>query len=173
MPEYAWWGRMGLEMSLEKCYCCGLMLLNLKKMRAEDFSAKCISFLDIYPTPPMREQTVMCYIAKYASAPLPREWGVFSFWHTEVERPKLVHYVQDLPWKRQKINRLMSDIVLEWWKLCESIRLQDQFEGFRGCCNRIDYLWRRGVYVFLKPFACVIERIRWLRPHLRNIRGIN
>lgn len=169
--HYSWWSQNNLSMSIEKSYCCGLMLMNLKRMRQEGFTEKCIQFCRRYPAPPMREQTVMCYVAREASAPLPPEWGIFSFWHTSVARPKLVHYVQDLPWNRDKVNRLMSDIVLEWWKECDRLGMTDQFGGYRGCKNALDYLLRRIVYVLMRPFAGMIDRISWLRPHFRNARG--
>ncbi len=170
--HYSWWERNGLYMPVEKCYCCGLMLLNLKRMRDECFSGTCRQFIADHPNPPMREQTVLSYVARDASAALPPEWGVFSFWHTDVEYPKLVHYVQDLPWKRDKVNRLMSDIVLEWWRECDRIGLTDRFIGYRGCRSALDYFWRRIVYVLMKPFASMIDRISWLRPHFRNARGL-
>ena len=170
--HFGWWHQNKLTMPLEKCYCCGLMLLNLKKMREENFAWKCQDFINQFSNPPMREQTVMCYAARDCSSPLPREWGVFSFWHTSIESPKLVHYVQDLPWKRDKLNRLMSDIVLLWWKECEALGLEKCFQGFRGCKNRLDYAWRRFVYIAMRPLAGVIERISWLKPHFRNARGL-
>ena len=171
--HYSWWGQNNLSMPVEKCYCCGLMLLNLRRMRRESFADKCRQFVNAHPDPPLREQTVMCYVAREASASLPPEWGVFSFWHTTVVYPKLVHYVQDLPWKRDKVNRLMSDIVLEWWKECDRLGLSNQFSGYRGCSNVIDYIWRRILYVLMKPFAGILDRISWLRPHFRNARGLN
>ena len=97
---------------------------------------------------------------------------MFSFWHTTVANPKLVHYVVDLPWKRDKLNRLVSDVVLLWWKECERVfKGKGPWPGYRGCRGFLDYAWRRAMYVILKPFAGLIDCIGWLRPHFRNARG--
>ena len=169
-----WWNENNLSLDANKSYCCGLLLLNLKRMREREFSLKCKDFLEKYPNPPQCEQTVMCYVAKDESEALPREWGIFSFWHTSLDTPKLIHYAVDLPWQRDKVNRLMSDVVLLWWLECERIfRNQSPWQGYRGCKNKIDYAWRRGLYVFLRPFAWIIDRVGWLRPHFRNAKGFS
>ena len=171
---YSWWKDNGLEMAEDRSYCCGLMLMNLQKMREVGFTEKCRELLREYPNPPQCEQSVMCYLARDKSAPLPPEWGVFSFWHTTVAHPKLVHYVVDLPWKRDKLNRLVSDVVLLWWKECERVfGSSSPWPGYRGCRNRFDYAWRRSVYVMMKPIASLVDNIGWLRPHFRNVRGLS
>lgn len=181
-PYHAWWAKEGLEMDVSKCYCMGLSLLNLKKMRAEGFSAACLDFTAAHPAPPVREQTVMCYLARNASAPLPAGWGVFSFWHTTMPHVNVVHYVQDLPWHRHKPNRLMSDIVMAWWR--EKSKIPADFlpfynfshtskAGYKGCRNKLDYAWRRLAYLAMKPLAPLIDRIPFLRPRFRNARGFS
>ena len=171
---YSWWNDNGLAMREDRSYCCGLMLMNLGKMREMGFSEKCKGLVCRYPNPPQCEQTVMCYLAQDESAPLPPEWGVFSFWHTTVANPKLVHYVVDLPWKRDKLNRLVSDVVLLWWKECERVfKEKGPWPGYRGCRGFLDYAWRRATYVIMKPFAGLIDCIGWLRPHFRNARGFS
>lgn len=172
LGAFGWWRENGMEMSPEQCYCCGLMLMNLARMRTERFSEACRRFLLRYPDPPMREQTVMCHVARHASAPLPPEWGVFSFWHTTVTEPKLVHFVMDLPWRRDKINRLVSDIVLLWWRERERLGVHTGGYGYRGCRNRLDYAWRRAAFLVMKPFARLIDACGWIRPHFRNARGL-
>jgi lipopolysaccharide biosynthesis glycosyltransferase len=171
---YSWWKNNNLELPVDKSYCCGLMVLNLKKMRELNFAARCNEFLLKYPDPPQCEQTVMCYMAKEQSGSLPPEWGVFSFWHTTLEDPKLIHYAVDLPWQRKKINSLISDVVLLWWLECERVLgLELPFQGYRGCANRFDYLWRRGIYILIRPFSGLIDRIGFLRSHLRNAKGFS
>ena len=172
LGEFSWWRKNSLEMSPERCYCCGLMLMNLSAMRLARFQEQCICFLAEHPDPPMREQTAMCYVARDASAPLPPEWGVFSFWHTTVTDPKLVHYVMDLPWRRDKANRLVSDIVLLWWRERERIAASSPWAGYRGCRNRLDYFWRRMLFLAMKPSAGLIDACKWLQPHFRNARGL-
>ena len=168
----AWWREHGMDMPPDKRYCCGLMLMNLRLMRSSRFNDLCASFLREHPAPPLREQSVLSFAARDASAPLPPEWGVFSFWHTTVARPKLVHYVTDFPWRRDKPNRLMGDIVMLWWRECESLGLAGLFPGVRGCRGRLDYLWRRAAAIALKPLAPAIGLSIRLKAHFRNAAGL-
>ncbi len=48
------------------------------------------------------------------TAALPIERGVFSAWHGTADLTKdgVVHYPVDVPWERDKVDRLLSDVVL-------------------------------------------------------------
>lgn len=169
-PQFGWYRERGLEMREEAYFCVGLMILNLKALRACSFGKQCCDFLKRYPDPAYPEQMVMCYLAQGHSAALPPQWGVYSVLHcgTDLTQPGLIHYVQDGPWRRDKLNRLFSDVVLLWFAFVKTVLGADRHRRDFSWFTR---LWRRGFFRLLK--ACP-----WLLFHpilkrkFRNTAGI-
>lgn len=162
-----WFHRYGLHLSQEQYGCAGFLLLNLKKMREEGFSQKCIEFLDRYPDPPLCEQMVICYVGRDKLRLLPKKWGVFAGGHDRVDLAEggLIHYVQYLPIRLNKINRLLTDVVMIWHEFCWRVLKEDHLRTHVGWFNR---LWRRWLYVGLKTFPWVTRLHRYLWVHLPN-----
>lgn len=169
--EFAWYAERGLEVDPAGYLCMGLMLANLKKMREERIAEKCQSFMQKYPCPHIVDQTVLNYVCQGRTAPLPPEWGVFSVWHGRVRLmgPCCIHYCQDLPWKRHKINRLISDIILPWYVFCERIL---GLNLRRRYLSPFSWGWRRFVFVLLKYNQWVLRIHPYIRSRLRNTHGL-
>lgn len=165
-----WFAKYKLAMDPKQYLCVGLTLLNLRLMRECSFSERAIEFLRKYPDPEYPEQIVLSYLTQGLNEPLPPPWGVFSVCHKNVDlrQPALVHYVQDPPWKREKITRLFSDVVLLWFDFCRIVLKKDVYrESFKPWTR----LWRRGLFLFLKryPWVCFCTH---LQAHFRNICGL-
>ena len=170
-PDVVWYKQNGLEVDDDKYFCAGLMLMNLHGMREFGMVEKCRAFMSKYPCPRIVDQTVLNYVLQGHSAFLPPEWGVFSMWHGDVDmsRPCMVHSVNDLPWRRDKINRLISDVVLLWYVFCEDVlglNLRHRY------MNSFSWWWRRLVFLLLKRNQWILKCHPYLKGHLRNTHGL-
>lgn len=169
-PEFAWYRERGLEIDSAGYLCMGLMLANLKKMRGERVAQECADFMKRYPAPRVVDQTVLNYVCQGRTAPLPKQWGVFSAWHKDVDlsRPSAVHYVTDVPWRRDKLNRLFSDVVLLWFDFCKTVLGLDELKKFSWWSR----LWRRTAFVVLKHNQRLLAIHPYVKSRLRNTHGI-
>ncbi len=169
-PQFDWYRAHGLEMNEASYLCVGLTLLNLKALREQWFGEHCCDFLKCYPNPKFPEQMVMCYLAQGHTAALPQQWGLFSVLHCGVDltKPCLIHYVQDGPWRRDKLNRLFSDIVMLWFDFVRIVLGEDCYHRDFGWWTR---LWRRWLFKFLKACPWLVKS-SFLKLKFRNIEGM-
>ena len=170
-PDEDWYVENGLFVPRDEYVCMGLMLANLQAMREFGLGDKVRDFMTKYPRPKVVDQTVLNYICRGRIAALPSEWGVFSAWHMTADLTKdaCVHYVDDLPWRRHKVNRLMSDIVLLWYEFAEHVL------GLYLCrkyISPISWGWRRLVFVVCKHCQCLVKMIPYVHSRLRNTCGL-
>ena len=170
-PEWQWYAARGLEIDPNQYFCMGLMLANLRKMRADNVAQHCREFMQKYPAPRVVDQTVLNCVCKGTVAGLPPEWGVFSVWHGNVDltRDGAVHYVSDVPWRRDKVNKLLSDIVLLWFEFCHEILGKDMM---RQHLSAFDRWWRRIAFLFLKRNQWVLEVNPFFKSRFRNVHGL-
>ena len=157
--EAPWLRERGLEFG-EVSICAGVMLMNLKLMRQEQIPEKSLVFMAKYGTPPLVDQTVLNCLCRGRIGELPPQWGVFSMMPGEVDftQSAIIHFPQDLPWRRDKPNKLINDFVWLWWR----------FKGGRVPQG----WWRRPVYCLIKAFPWLVTWNRYLRDRLRPIRGL-
>ena len=170
-PDDDWYVENGLQMDRDGYVCMGLMMANLKKMREFGLSAKVREFMSKYPRPKIVDQTVLNYLCKGLTAELPTEWGVFSAWHgtADLSKDACVHYVNDLPWRRDKLNRLMSDVVVLWYQFVEKILGVSIHRRYVSHCS---WLWRRAAFCFFKCNQWILATHPYLRSRLRNTHGL-
>lgn len=163
-----WLKSRGLLLSTN--ICAGVMLMNLKAMREEMVLDECLSFFERYGIPPLNEQTALCCVCADRIGMLPPQWGVFSMCPEGVDftQSAIVHYPQDLPWKRKKLNKLVHDYVWLWWKFVEVKNVKLEVDGLSG----VGFLWRRCVYLFIKTCPWSVIWSTYLRARLRPIRGL-
>ena len=171
-PDDDWYVENGIEMSRDGYLCMGLMMVNLKAMREEKISEKCRDFMARYPRPKIVDQTVLNCICRGRTAVLPPEWGVFSAWHGQADltRDACIHYVNDLPWRRDKLNRLISDVVLLWYEFNRKILGLDLRRKY---LSDISWVWRRGVFCLLKHLQWAVGVHPYVKSRLRNTHGLN
>lgn len=170
-PEWQWYKERGITINPEGYLCMGLMLANLKKMREENVPQKCREFMAKYHAPRVVDQTVLNYVCERKKAALPPEWGVFSAWHGTADLTKdgAIHYVTDVPWRRDKINRLLSDVVLLWYEFGKRVMHEDWLPRYVSSWGRC---WRRWVFVALKCNQWLLSLHPYLKGHLRNTHGL-
>ena len=172
----SWYRDRGLRFDRpEEYFCAGLTLFNLKAMREGGWAKMRDEFLAVHDATsmPNADQCVLNYLLQEKKSLLPRGWGVFSGdENADIDWTKAgaVHFVEDMPWNRHKVTHLMSDLVMEWWKIAEGFRFQ--VSGFRGCRNWFDYAWRRAVFLLLKHNQWILKLHPKLRLHLRSTRGV-
>lgn len=169
-PVFQWFRERGLSMDPAQYYCVGAMLMNLKKLREENFSKQALDFLTEYPDPKYPEQMVMCYLAQGKTSPLPKEWGCYSFYHNEIDitKPCLIHYVQDAPWKRVKVIHLMSDICLVWHKFASDVLGVNTISKIPF----VQRIWRRTVFIILKHNQWIFKFCSQWKAYFLNTKGI-
>lgn len=171
-PEFKWYADRGLEIDPTGYLCMGLMLANLKLMREERVAEKCRDFMKEYPCPRVVDQTVLNYVCRGKVAPLPKEWGVFSAWHgtADLSGSACVHYVNDVPWRRDKVNRLISDVVLLWYEFGKRVIGSDLRKKY---ISPYSWFWRRCVFLVLKYNQWILRLHPYLKSRLRNTHGID
>lgn len=171
-PDDDWYAENGIEMSREGYLCMGLMMANLKAMRAEGVSEKCRAFMQKYSRPKIVDQTVLNCVCRGRTACLPVEWGVFSVWHGRADLTKdaCVHYVNDLPWRRDKLNRLVSDVVLLWYEFTERVLGLNLRKRYM---SRFSWCWRRSIFQILKYNQWILRMSAYLKSRFRNSHGID
>lgn len=169
-PEFTWYRDHGMDMHAEEYLCMGLMMANLKTMREESIPTKCREFMSRISVPRVVDQTVLNWVCRGRTKALPKNWGVFSDWHGEVDlsKPSIVHYCQDVPWVRRKPNKLFSDVVMLWFEFCSRVLGLNELEKF----SRYTYFWRRGVYNVLRHLQPIVRSHVQIRGRLRNTHGI-
>lgn len=170
---FRWFKAQGLtDYTIDKYGCAGVMIHNLKMMREFGFSKKAKAFLETYPVPPLLEQMVIGYVAREYLSILPKQWGVFSVWSSGVDLSQggLVHYVQDLPLQRTKLNRLFSDVVMLWFDFCRIVLKTDFYHTQFCWWSRF---WRRGLFVGLKHNQWLLRLHPFLQSRFRNTQGLH
>lgn len=171
-PEWEWCEKRGIKIIPDQYFCMGLMLANLRKMREDNVAGKCRDFMQKHPAPRVVDQTVLNCVCSGAVAGLPPEWGVFSAWHRTADLSKdgAIHYVSDVPWRRDKVNKLLSDVVMLWFDFCREVLNLDLLRTDFG---RFDRLWRRALFVFLKWNQWLIKVHPFVKSRFRNTHGLS
>ena len=170
-PDEDWYVENELEVPRDGYLCMGLMMANLQGMRDAGISLKCKEFMSAHSIPKIVDQTVLNYVCKGRTAALPAEWGVFSVWHGNVDLTKdaCVHYVNDLPWRRDKLNRLVSDIVLLWYLFNEKVLGMGLRRKYLSWSN---WTLRRMIFCLCKMLQPVVRLNRYVHSRLRNTHGL-
>ena len=176
----AWYAENGLVFKRpDEYFCAGLALMNLRRMRTSDWDGRRDEFISAhdYTTMPNADQCVLNYLLQDDKRLLPRQWGAFSGdANADVDWSKSgsVHFVEDAPWRRNKVTHLVSDLVVEWWRLAESLDLDEvrKADDFRGCRSRLDWLLRRTLFLVLKHNQWILKLHPKLWLHLRGTKGI-
>lgn len=155
--EGPWLKERGLEFG-PVAICAGVMLMNLKAMREERITEKCLEFMKNYGAPPLADQTILNYVCRGRIGELSSRWGVFSMCPEGVDFSKsaIVHFPADVPWERKKLNKLNHDFVTLWYKA----------QG-KKCGG-----WRRWAFLAIKHCPWLVKWSKYLRMHLRPITGI-
>jgi lipopolysaccharide biosynthesis glycosyltransferase len=170
-PDVEWYRDHGLVVNDRDYFCAGLILMNICALREMNMVRQCQEFMAKYPSPRVVDQTALNYVLQGRAKLLPSEWGVFSAWHGTADLSKAccVHYVDDLPWRRDKVNRLLSDVVLLWYYFCDDVLKMDLLQKHVSLAGRV---WRRTLFLVLKRNQWMLYSA-YVRSRLRNTHGIS
>lgn len=153
----------------------GLGLANLRRWRERGYQAEFDRLAKAYGDWPSPDMMILNYVLQDDSRLLPVEWDCFSGdENADVDwsKPGAVHFVEDPPWNRYKLTHLASDLVCEWWDVAEKCGVAGSIPGFRGCRNRLDWSWRRALFLFLKRNQWILRLHPRLWLHFRSTRGV-
>ena len=181
-----WLAEKGLVLKHpEEYFCAGLTLFNLKAMREGGWSQMRDEFIAKYGIDGLHDadQCLLNWLLRDHRKLLPRQWGLFSGdENADIDwaKPCAVHFVEDTPWKRWKCTHLASDLYELWWsaahEVIKQVRPASHFitskYKYKGCKSRLDYFWRRAVYLFLKHNQWILRLHPKLWLHLRSTRGV-
>lgn len=163
--QVAWYKRNGLLWRPDDYVCAGFILMNLKWMRANNITRKCLDFLGKHTDTPLNDQDVLNIFCQDGRALLPPEWGVFnveSFVDGRI--PKCVHYAFGKPWDFSvKWTRCLLDVDRLWFRAAR------KYCGIGICsagATKKDYArrWLRSLAhkFFLKIVCCSKKGLdRW------------
>ncbi len=167
--DFKWCRERNLSIDSSSYICNGVLLFNVKELKKFDFERKAEALLRQYGTPPHHDQTVVNTLSYGRLGVLPKQWGCFSVDHKDISwgGGVLIHYAGEVPWKREKINRLMSDVVMLWYAFAEK-RLHFHIKEV----SFMSRLWRRAVFLFLKHNQWIVRLHPFLASKLRNVYGI-
>lgn len=170
-PDEDWYRDNNLDMDRSGYLCMGLMMANLKALREFNLTGKAKEFMARYPQPRVVDQTVLNFICRGRTGKLPVEWGVFSAWHgtADLTKDACIHYVNDVPWSRNKVNRLVSDIVLIWYQFTERVLEQSLRRRY---LSRLDWGMRRMAFILLKHLQPFVRMNGYVLSRLRNTHGL-
>lgn len=135
--------------------CSGIMLINLKRWRAEGWQAKVDAFVAKHQRAGFLDQITLNVVFKDVKSALPRPWGCFSGdlnADVDYSRDCAIHFVSDAPWKRYKLTQLMSDAVVLW-----------RHQAGMPCGG-----WRRWLWIGLRATYSWWRGNKWLSWHFRN-----
>ena len=166
-----WWRKKGMKMGTNSYLCTGVAIYNLKAIRENAFADKAYDLLCRYPDAPLADQDYLCYLTQGKNVALPANWGVMSADHRHVDlsMPAVIHYVGDVPWKRQKLTRLFSDVVMIWYDFVRIV-LHDDF--YKKNFSWFTRFWRRGLFVLMKHIQWLVRLNQSVYVRFRNTCGI-
>ena len=174
-----WYREKGLEFK-DPCsyFCAGLSLMNLKALRSGGWSGRRDEMLSRFDgaSMPNADQCVLNYLLQDCKKLLSRQWGVFSGnenSNVDWSKSGAVHFVEDQPWCRKKPTHLASDLVEEWWSAADELQVVHEHKGWHGCRNRVDWMFRRMVFLALKKNQWLLRLNRRLHLHFRSTRGVS
>lgn len=120
--EGEWFARNGYEFCAEKYFCAGLSFYNLELFREEGIAAKAFEFLNRHQDVNCADQSAMNAILYGRVRLLPRKWQTFTclLTHADLKEPVVLHYADELPWKRLG-RRLLTDPVMLWHRYNDTL----------------------------------------------------
>ena len=157
-PAVEKWLRANRDTNVGEVLCSGLTLINLKRWRDEGWQKKVDEFTARRPMAPFLDQMALNVVFKSCKAALPANWGCFSGDYNpgvDYGGDCAIHYVDDAPWRRKGLTRLMSDAVALWRK-----------EAGMPCGG-----WRRWAWLALRRTRRLWRWNEWMAWHFRTALG--
>jgi len=146
--ESVWYAAHGIDVDVSRYVCSGLLLINLKRFRAEDLSRRLMVFLCAHTDVLYADQSAINAVVPDIGI-LPRKWGRFarSLHGAELPGAWAIHFAGSAPWKDGWWTQAITDAHGLWY------RTYAQLTG-------IGYL--DAVRTFLTPRQYGTRRLTWI-----------
>lgn len=121
--ERAWFTRNGYEFSADNYFCAGLSFFNLEMFRRDGIAARAFEFLKAHQDVIGADQTAMNALLYGRVRLLSRKWQTLTCSVTAEElcEPIVLHYADEIPWKRPGWWRLLTDAVMLWHRYNDTL----------------------------------------------------
>ena len=107
--------KLGKNVHPEHYYCSGLLLMNLKELRARNFSSAWRGFIDKYSSiMKFPDQDIYNWFFQPPDVKLlDFKWGEFPTVYGErgLQEPRVIHYAKQAPW-----NHKITAVGMLWWR---------------------------------------------------------
>lgn len=163
--EGAWMKANGYAIDLDKYFCSGVMLLNLKKMREEGFVDRCYEFIAGHHDLLLADQSVLNALYSDRVSFLDESWNVFSRNATKEDfqtRDVVIHFAGETPWLFRYNLDMLTDTRLEWFRAYASlVRKCPLSQALGECLSNAALFWRRLLFnvsanVVLRPLLYLL-----------------
>jgi len=141
--EKAWFEKFGFPFSAEKYICFGVVLMELATFRREKLEEATLKLARHNPPVQFATQSVMNALFLSQIRVLDPSWQRFSWVidPQQLTKPFVIHYAGDTPWKRGWWAQLITDPVLLWYRMTDSLLGVEP-----GSTLKRDFSWFRRVY---------------------------
>ena len=170
--EMAFYRAHNLEFCLENNINAGVLIMNLRLMREENFVEQVFSFLEMKP--PLNDQTAFNALLSKRIGLLPVKWNVLSRDLTadNFKDGAVIHYAGAYqPWRANGLRWMFADNLMLWHRFNAKIRGVSLWKSISINCRLPEYVYRRLMfYLFALPvlkqimiyiFSHTGERQRW------------
>lgn len=122
--EAKWLAERGIRVDVDRYFCSGFSLMNLRLFRTRDIVGKCLRFLERHLDVPLYDQTALNAILLLEDkgvGELPRSWEKYAIevMDADFAAPMALHFVSICPWKKRYA---ITDIVDYWHRLYAEYR---------------------------------------------------
>ncbi len=164
--ERTWVESRGFTMTPGKYFCTGMLLMNLRRFRAEQLHVKVMNFLlENGGSAPFADQTALnIFMDKRTdTGEIPQNWQAETGNPQECCRDVdlAIHYPSDAPWKSlHKANHLLTEPHILWHTIYAHIYRTTVWRSLRSCNSALDILFCRGLYLLTSNFGAFRALIR-------------
>lgn len=151
--ESAWYAERGMDVEFSRYVCSGLMLVNLRRFRAERCSERVMAFLAEHPDVLFADQSAINAVVGDIRI-LPARWGTFP--RERQFADAAIHFAGATPWRRQWWTSLFTEAHFMWFSVYAGLvggtrtGAVLKFLGWRDFLRR-RLAWRLATSRLLRP----------------------
>ena len=122
-PEPRWFMEHGYSFPRGRYLNSGLLLMNLKKLREENFVNRAFELIKMHPDFLFADQETFVILLEKQTRFLEEKWMRFTSTLTskDFSRPLVCHYVNDVPWKAAPFHSKLRDATMAWYFMARRI----------------------------------------------------
>ena len=133
-------------------FCAGVMSVNLRTMREEEITEQVFAFLDKYRDAKFADQTALNTILAGRVKLLDQRWQTQTLLlpSGRLSTPVVLHYANEVPWRRTSRWSLLSDIVVLWHAFNDICVSRGGRTSLRRHYSPMEIVFKRGLYLALQ-----------------------